>query len=455
MKTMDLFFLNGKFAGQKAPLTPPGISIGRETDNDLQLMINGVSRYHAMISFDGTDWYIEDLGSTNGTLIDGKKIDKKEKLSEGVIIILGDQKFSFGEKSVDTASETVQSAAETSVIDNRNLKSQSDLTSELRKSRHSIFGGTPNSGTGNKKSEKKNVLGNLIFTLVVITLPLICIFGYMIMMEKDNIKKQKPASRQEYVPFFLYYEKNVVTPDNVFRFEAKVENDVAVFTVDDLKYGRHNAVKQGDLKKEQLEDLKDAIRNTGFMKLSNEATNTPAGPKDESRSITIAIDSHFNKVTVRNTYAQTSFEEVEKAIADFAERFDVRVDSLTEEEMREEAKNMFRRAEELLANYQAAPENIRNAILRYKNAMKYYEQFEPKPREWDICRKQLAKAEQIYKSIHDGLIFNIQQYNKLRRYDKASQECRKMLELLDPESSEYQKYKRYKVTFDRQLRKKK
>jgi tetratricopeptide (TPR) repeat protein len=130
-------------------------------------------------------------------------------------------------------------------------------------------------------------------------------------------------------------------------------------------------------------------------------------------------------------------------------------DSLTEEEMRAEAESAFRRAEELLANYQAAPENIRNAILRYGNAMKYYEQFEPKPREWDICRKQLEKANKIYKNIYEGLVFNIQRYNKLRQFDKASGECQKMLELVDPDSPDFRKYKAYKVAFDKQLRRKK
>lgn len=454
---MDLTYLNGKKNGETVQLVPPGISIGREADNDLQLLIGGISRYHAMISFDGSDWYIEDLGSTNGTQVDKKKILQKTKLEEGAVISIGEQKFRFGADvfKYQTGEPVLnQAAAQTAAINTGFLNTQQDFASQIRKSRNSIFGGSPKTekkvGTG-----KKNILSNIIFTLIVITLPLICIFGYMVVMERNNIQKKKPVIHAKEQPFLLYYEKSVITPDNVFRFEAKIENNVAVFTVDDLKYGRHNVVKQGDLKKEQLETLKDSIRNTGFMQLSNEPTNTPVGPEDEQRKIIIALDSAFNTVTVRNTFAQTSFESVETAIADFAEMFDVRVDSLTEEEMRDEAESSFRRAEELLANYQAAPENIRNAILRYKNAMKYYEQFEPKPREWDICRKQLLKAENIFKQLYEGLVFNIQRYYKLRQFDKASEECRKILELVEPDSQEYAKYKKYKVAFDRELRRKK
>ena len=169
----------------------------------------------------------------------------------------------------------------------------------------------------------------------------------------------------------------------------------------------------------------------------------------------VSVDGHFNKIVVRNTTAQTSFENVEKAIFDFAEVFDVRVDSMTEDEMREEAAQMFKRAQEMFANYQAAPKNLREAIIRFRNAKKYYEQFEPKPREWEICRKRLEEAEGLYKKIYQEMLFNIQKYRKLRQYDKASQECSKMLDFVEPDSADYQKFQRVKVEFDRMLRRRK
>lgn len=450
---MDLIFLNGEKKGTKHPMTPPGISIGREVDNDIQLLINGVSRYHAMVSSDGENWFIEDLGSTNGTKVNQQKITEKTQLTPGCEIAIGAQKFQFGEKiAAPEKKKTI--AADATQVDTK-LDTMLDLTSQLKKSKHSIFGSAPKNQEEPQSGGQKKILGNIIFTLIVITLPLICIFGYMLIMEQKDVQKKQTHVVNVEIPFFLHYEKIVTSSDNVFRFEVKVEDDTAVFVVDDLKYGRHNVVKQGDLKKSQIENLKDAIRNTGFMELSNESTNTPVGPKEERRIITLSIDSKFNKVEVRNTFAQTSFETVERAISDFAEEFDIRINSLTEEEMRQEAESAFRRAEELLANYLAAPENIRNAILRYKNAKKYYEQFEPKPREWDICRKQLEKAEKIYQAQYSGLVFNIQKYNKLRQFDKASKECQKMLDLVEPDSPEYRKYKAFKVAFDKQLRRQK
>lgn len=452
---MDLFFLNGEKKGQPYALTPPGISIGREVDNDLQLGTGGVSRYHAMISFDGKDWYIEDLGSTNGTLLNKTVLSQKVKLNPGDEIGIGDQLFSFGRIPEPKAAEAVKkNAAKTSVVDNSFLKDEpkQDLASEIRKSKYSIFSGNPKANNDGQTKSKKSRLGNLIFTLVVITLPLVCIFAYMTMEAHNQQKAKQNRIVPKKMPFFLYYEKQITSPDNVFRFEAKIEEDMAIFTVDDLKYGRHFVVKKGNLKPEEINDLKDSIRKTEFMKLINNTVNTPSGPEDQLRRLTIAVDGAFNSVTVHNTYATTSFEDIETAISDLARRYNMQTGVLTAEEMRTEAKEFFDRAQEFLANYQAAPKNIREAIIYYKNAKNYYEQFEPKPREWNICRKQLEKAENIYKNLYKDLQFNIQKYYKLNRPKEASLECSKMLELVDPDSKDYQRYRNYKIEFDRRLK---
>ena len=133
---MDLFYLNGEKSGECCPLTPPGISIGREVDNDLQLLINGVSRYHAMISYDGSSWFIEDLGSTNGTFVGKNRITAKVELQSGDEISIGDQLFRFGNPPVAVSSNIQESAAKTSVVDNSFLKEEpADLASQIRKSR--------------------------------------------------------------------------------------------------------------------------------------------------------------------------------------------------------------------------------------------------------------------------------------------------------------------------------
>ncbi|MEM7603614.1 MAG: FHA domain-containing protein, partial [Verrucomicrobiota bacterium] len=50
------------------------ISLGRGPDNDIQVLISEVSVKHGELKADGDGFKIVDLGSTNGTLVNGAKV---------------------------------------------------------------------------------------------------------------------------------------------------------------------------------------------------------------------------------------------------------------------------------------------------------------------------------------------------------------------------------------------
>lgn len=52
------------------------ILIGRSRDCDLQLMQPDASRHHAEVYSDGESWYLRDLGSSNGTALNGVQVDR-------------------------------------------------------------------------------------------------------------------------------------------------------------------------------------------------------------------------------------------------------------------------------------------------------------------------------------------------------------------------------------------
>ena len=73
-------------------LTDGTISIGRATDNDVSIHDTFVSAHHARIFTYQSASYIEDLGSTNGVLLNGTKV-KKHTLHSGDIVSLGHHQF--------------------------------------------------------------------------------------------------------------------------------------------------------------------------------------------------------------------------------------------------------------------------------------------------------------------------------------------------------------------------
>jgi diguanylate cyclase (GGDEF)-like protein len=67
------------------------VTIGRDPKTELPLQDEGISRRHCRIAFDKekSAFFIEDLGSTNGTLLNGKRLQAQKKLEAGDRIYLG------------------------------------------------------------------------------------------------------------------------------------------------------------------------------------------------------------------------------------------------------------------------------------------------------------------------------------------------------------------------------
>ena len=59
--------------------------LGRAADNTICLQDSTVSSYHARLSFQGGQWWLEDLGSRNGTFLNGIQVE------EPLVITYGDE----------------------------------------------------------------------------------------------------------------------------------------------------------------------------------------------------------------------------------------------------------------------------------------------------------------------------------------------------------------------------
>jgi pSer/pThr/pTyr-binding forkhead associated (FHA) protein len=90
---MNLVCEQGGLAGQVFPLNRPVIYIGRAQDTDLVLPEEGASRRHASIQRAAQGWLLTDLGSTNGTYVDGQRIGQPHLLRPGERVSIGSSVF--------------------------------------------------------------------------------------------------------------------------------------------------------------------------------------------------------------------------------------------------------------------------------------------------------------------------------------------------------------------------
>lgn len=80
--------------GRDTKIAPDGLTVGRGEDCDIQLDTPRASRHHARIFLDDTGSWVEDLGSTNGTFLNGEPVhDERRSLANGDLVRIDDQEL--------------------------------------------------------------------------------------------------------------------------------------------------------------------------------------------------------------------------------------------------------------------------------------------------------------------------------------------------------------------------
>ncbi len=84
-----LHVVSGANQGQSVPLGEGPILLGRGTDAAIRLDDDYVSTRHARFATNGEQWFVEDLGSTNGTYIGSQRITSPVPVGLGIQVRLG------------------------------------------------------------------------------------------------------------------------------------------------------------------------------------------------------------------------------------------------------------------------------------------------------------------------------------------------------------------------------
>lgn len=120
------------------PLSGERVSIGRSRDNDIFLPDQWLSRSHAEIHVRADGCFVVDLGSKNGTLLNGARLEREERLRAGDVITLGEHLVTFVEEDAGALDEAepvgtqIFSAVELSAVAQRPPAGPEELARQNR-----------------------------------------------------------------------------------------------------------------------------------------------------------------------------------------------------------------------------------------------------------------------------------------------------------------------------------
>src|SRR5678815_5537095 len=97
--------MDGSDVGQVTSLTGSLLEVGRLAKNQLHLPLEGVSRQHARIVYQEDSYWVEDLGSANGTFVQGTRITR-HRLTDGDVVQFG-PRVVFRYSITDTGEERI------------------------------------------------------------------------------------------------------------------------------------------------------------------------------------------------------------------------------------------------------------------------------------------------------------------------------------------------------------
>src|SRR5579885_1752676 len=90
-----LVTLQGPGAGRQYRLGDDPLVIGRDPGAAIHLDSGGVARQHARVIRVGDAYFIEDLGSRNGTFVNGRRVEGRAPLADGDRVQIADFAITF------------------------------------------------------------------------------------------------------------------------------------------------------------------------------------------------------------------------------------------------------------------------------------------------------------------------------------------------------------------------
>ncbi len=272
------------FDGREFPLSTEIVTLGRTPDNAVSFPDDpNVSRHHAEIEFRGGDYCLIDLGSSNGTTVNGQKLTGEIYLKPGDVILLGGtSRIEFGLAAGETGDDVSNEAEVESIPSTARIPDASGPVVAQA-------GDTSTSG-GSK-------------TMLIVAGTIVCIAVlFVVVAAALYFFTGRSGSRAGGGFGGLFGSscdaKATITkpePGDTISAPTEIEIDVvdgecvskAVFTIDGVEFATSEAPFSATIDPKEFPDLSDGVDHNLVVMLIDE-TGAPIG---EDASVTLALET--------------------------------------------------------------------------------------------------------------------------------------------------------------------
>lgn len=422
---------------------PEGMTVlGRSSEADITLIDPILSRKHCRLTYADGKLTIEDLASSNGTIVNGNEVTRTE-LHNGDIVEIGDTKLRL--KLSESAPAPAEIEAPLISIGPaedapRQDASAPDSSAEENGDKAPVVVdlGFESSKQDQQETKQPN-WRPLIWGLGAIAILALAVSLIMRTPEEPAAPVIQTPKEPPLLPLEIEYEKVEASTEGVFRYSMHLDAaGLLSVEIDDMNEDRH-VRKETPLASNKVERLAKELDKSGFFHLSDKYEGVSHDGVLGSWDITVITGKRVKRVAVLNRVEPDVFRDVRESLETFGKNeLGIWAIQFSRDKLVDLASESLTRARNLYDERGIDYGNTYKAIQRFKEASFYLDTVDPKPEFFADIVSGLSAAEEELGRKYEEQRFLADRAINLKDWATASRELRILREMIpDREDERY------------------
>ena len=431
MKRIVLTVITGPEMGRILTVPPAGATLGRSSRMaDLQLPDEMLSRIHCRFFLEGDTPMVQDLGSSNGTSLNGEPLAADPRpMHLGDVVTVGETGLRVtleGDAPAPAPAPTPVSPLPPTATPPEPPAPATDRPPDEE---------TVDLGLSDERpaaaAPKRGILAGLTVGAAAIALLAV---GAWLFLSAGEPAEEAPRALPTAVeqPFEFLYERLEIDDRTLFRYTLAYD-DTGTLALDIVDLG---AEDRSFSKRQTLDaDARAALRRTvlggaGYADIPAIAPEQSPDGSLSRRTLTLAVGAEVWARTAENASSRP-FEAYCARLEDFAQTaLGVMATQFSVEELRALADEQLTLAHRHWEQRDGAEDELFLAVKAYRQGLSYLETLNPKPDFAADLTRGLAEAEDLLAERYDDLRFAVEQAENTGRLNDAALALQRILRLI-------------------------